>query len=75
MHRLKRSAQVYSIAVGGQGDAGRDPDNRARVREDPMTMMHLAAPMMGPHRIMDDAYSEETLTRLLGSRAGVGSSV
>ena len=71
MRRLRRSAQVYAIAVGAQGAAGRDRENRARVREDPATMFMLAAPMMGPHRLPDEAYSQETLTRLLGDAASV----
>jgi 2-polyprenyl-6-methoxyphenol hydroxylase-like FAD-dependent oxidoreductase len=67
MRRLRRSAQVYAIAVAAQGAAGRNRDERMRLREDPMTMMMLATPMMGPHRAPDEAYSEETLTRLLGA--------
>jgi 2-polyprenyl-6-methoxyphenol hydroxylase-like FAD-dependent oxidoreductase len=69
MRRLRRSAQVYAIAVGAQGARGRDRDNRARVREDPAMMFVLAAPLMGPHRVPDDAYSDETITRLLGDAA------
>lgn len=74
MRRLRYAAKVYSIAIGGQGDAGRDAENRARVRADPATLMTQAAAMMGPHRVMDDAFSEETLTRLLGAQAVVGAS-
>jgi 2-polyprenyl-6-methoxyphenol hydroxylase-like FAD-dependent oxidoreductase len=69
VRRLRRSAQVYAIAVGAQGPAGRDRDNRRRVREDPATMFMLAAPMMGPDRMPDEAYSDETIARLLGDAA------
>jgi menaquinone-9 beta-reductase len=68
MRRLRHSAQVYAVAAAAQG-AGRDRDERIRVREDPMTMMFLAAPMMGPQRVPDDVYSDETITRLLGAEA------
>jgi 2-polyprenyl-6-methoxyphenol hydroxylase-like FAD-dependent oxidoreductase len=69
MRRLRHAAQVYSIAIAGQGPAGRDRDNRIRVRSDPMTLLTQAAAMMGPHRVPDEAFSEETLTRLLGAIA------
>ena len=74
MRRLRAAAKVYAIAIGGQGKAGRDTENRARVRADPATLMTQAAAMMGPHRVMDDAFSEETLIRLLGADAVVGAS-
>ncbi len=69
MRRLRHTAKVYAIAVAGQGPAGRDRENRIRVRSDPMTLLTQAAAMMGPHRVPDEAFSEETLTRLLGARA------
>lgn len=69
MRRLRRTAQVYAVAVAGQGAAGRDRDERIRLREDPVTMIVLATPMMGPDRVPDEAFSQETLTRLLGAAA------
>jgi 2-polyprenyl-6-methoxyphenol hydroxylase-like FAD-dependent oxidoreductase len=68
MRRLKLSAQVYAVAVGAQG-AGRDRENRVRVREDPASLMLLAAPMMGPHRLPEELFGPETVGRLLGSSA------
>lgn len=67
MRRLRHTAQVYAVAVAGQGPAGRDRDNRIRVRSDPMALLTQAAAMMGPHRVPDEAFSDETLTRLLGA--------
>ena len=70
MRRLRRSAQVYAVAVGAQGAAGRDREDRARVREDPTAMLMLAAPMMGPHRVPDDAYSRGDDHAVARRRAG-----
>ena len=70
MRRLRLTAQIYAIAVGGQGSAGRDTENRVRLRADPATLMTQAAAMMGPHRVPDDAFGEETIARLLGTGAG-----
>ena len=69
MRRLRLTAQIYAIAVAGQGDAGRDTENRVRLRADPATLMTQAAAMMGPPRVPDDAFAEETIARLLGTRA------